>query len=150
MRAPTNTRGYLLVEMLAAVILIGVAAAALIPSIINQSQSADRRSIDHRILDLDRRARALALREGPVVLRLESKEYEVHMITDSGSVIVTMFERVELGFTDSEGTPIEQIMIDRFGRSSSYRIRVGIDDAQFELSINGLTGNRQESEDAHG
>jgi type II secretory pathway pseudopilin PulG len=134
-RARPHKRGYLLIELLAAMILIAVAAAALIPSIINQSQAADRRSLESRLLDLDRRARALSLREGPVVLRHDPDQSEIRMISDAGSVSRTEFGQAELGLVDPEGNAI-----DRFGRSGSYTIRIDIDGSRTELKIHGWTG----------
>jgi type II secretory pathway pseudopilin PulG len=139
-RARPHKRGYLLIELLAAMILIAVAAAALIPSIINQSQAADRRSLESRLLDLDRRARALSLREGPVVLRHDPDQSEIRMISDAGSVSRTEFGQAELGLVDPEGNAIDRIKIDRFGRSGSYTIRIDIDGSRTELKIHGWTG----------
>jgi len=139
-RVQPNTHGYLLIELLAAVILIAVAAAALIPSIVTQSQAADQRSLVSRLLSLDRRARALSLREGPVVLRHDPDQSEIRMISDAGDVTVTEFGQAELGFVDHEGNAIEQIKIDRFGRSSTYTIRIEIDGSRTKLKIHGWTG----------
>lgn len=138
--AQRGPRGLTLIECLAVVALLALAlstvAAGLTPS------AADARLHDARMifLDLDARARVLAMQGESVVLRVSDGRVSVRV----GSTAT--FERdlprtIEVVLTEpGTGTPIDDIQIDTRGRSPDYTLSIHSGGRHAQTLVSGLTG----------
>lgn len=142
MRVTTTKPGYLLVEVIAAITLLAIATAALIPSLAFRT---DESEVDHVVLsvtDLDRRARVLSLRDGPAAIRVLPDQGEIVLLDRSGeragSVRTGRFQVSLLANNAEELLPA--VRIDRAGRSASYRVLITTGERSTLIRVNGLTG----------
>ena len=62
-------RGYTLIEVLAVVVLMGLIAAVFVPSLASSSRSSQLQQLRADLIDLDTRARQLAVQGSSVTLR---------------------------------------------------------------------------------
>lgn len=142
--------GYLLIELIAAVALLSLAVAALLPSVVGRSESSRQSELIDRLADLDRRARLLSLREGPVRLMLDpdrSALLATSNLAESAVLRVTTDEW-EIHLLDAETkTELSGISIDRLGRSQDYLLFLESDGSRIILQVDGRTG-RVEKEEA--
>jgi type II secretory pathway pseudopilin PulG len=141
--------GYLLIELIAAIALLSLAVAALLPSVVGRSEASRQSELIHRLTDLDRRARLLSLREGPVRLTLDpdrSALLATSNLAESGVLRVNT-DGWEAHLLDAETkAELAGISIDRLGRSQDYLLFLESDGLRIILQVDGRTG-RVDKED---
>ena len=144
-------RGYLLLELVAAVALLAIAVAALLPAVAGRTESAREAEMFHRVCDLERRARLLSLRDGPVRITVDESRGELRATPVDAPVAALRVraDRAELHLLDP-GTRAElpAVPIDRLGRSMDYLLLIRHDGTDRILRVDGLTG--RVSHDAEG
>lgn len=135
--------GYLLVELVAAVALLSLAVAALLPSLFTRSSSLQRFELIEHLADLDRRARMLSLREGPVHLAIDPKLAMMSAATvhAESALLGVSIQGWELRLLDADNQmEIAGVLIDRLGRSSDYTMLLHDKDSRLALRFDGHTG----------
>lgn len=146
MRARLDQRGYLLVEVIAALTLVAIATAAILPAVSGRSERARLGVVTQHLIDLDRRARVGALREGPTVLRLDDDPPMLVLVNRSGDPLA----RIDTGaateiylLDESETITLEQVVFDRLGRSPNYHALLRSPDQTTIIKVDGLTGRTE-------
>lgn len=144
MRTTAGQPGYLLVELVAAVTLLGVAVAALLPAVAGRSEASRRAELIERLTDLDERARLLSVREGPIRLAMGPAARELVVTHADNPVPILLLElpRTEVQLLDPDTLEeLGWILFDRLGRSEDYLLLLrdpgGGED---RLRVHGLTG----------
>lgn len=135
-------RSFTLLESLAAVALLALAAATvavrLSPSV-GSARAEDARSI---VLDADARARLLAARGGGVALSIDAGRVTIRVGDDDSPVVSRMLPD---GVVVSLLTPmsrerLQELRVDRLGQSSDYLLAIEVAGARSESLVAGLTG----------
>lgn len=135
-------RSFTLLESLAAVALLALAAGTvavqLSPSV-GSARAEDARSI---VLDADARARLLAARGGGVALSIDAGRVAIRVGDDDSPVVGRMLpEGVAVSLlTPTSREPIPELRFDRLGRSSDYLLAIEAAGARSETLVAGLTG----------
>ncbi len=141
--------GYLLIELIAAIALLSLAVAALLPSVVGRSESSRHSDLIHRLTDLDRRARLLSLREGPVRITLDPDRSALLATSNlaESPVLRAATDEWNIHLLDSETkAELSGISIDRLGRSQDYLLFVETDGSRLILQVDGRTGRVRTSE----
>lgn len=141
--------GYLLIELIAAVALLSLAVASLLPSVVGRSESSRQSELIHRLTDLDRRARLLSLREGPVRLTLYPDRSALLATSNfpESAVLRVNTDEWEVHMLDAETkTELTGISIDRLGRSQDYLLFLESNGLRIILQVNGHTGRVRTAE----
>ncbi len=150
MKRARTTPGYLLVELLGAVVLIVIAAAVIVPGVVNRSESSVIDRACAQIADLDRRARTVSIADGPVVLAIEPEMQRLRLIGPSGPVASASLG-LDVYILDRDNRTVQRVEFDRLGRSTEYTVYIhsGMKRSTI-LRFNGFTGRsyREESPDA--
>lgn len=142
----SHNHAFTLIETLAVVMLIGLAAIVMTTMLAGSTESTRLDDAVRRFLDLDSRARLLAHQESDVVLKIQ----------DNACVIVVDDEtsqqdpdpvmewshgaQVQVKIESADAGPIDSIAYDRSGRSADFDVVVFAGDLRREFSIAGLTG----------
>lgn len=137
----TRPPGYTLFETLAGVALIGLAMAALLPAISGRTDQAREADLIHRLDDFHRRACLVAMREGPVRVRVDEgrsaliAEIAGEQITrfDAGGAEVRILDPVDRRERDG-------FLIDRLGRAADQVLALQDHGTDVLLWIEGRTG----------
>lgn len=140
--APKHHRGYLLIELIAVVTLAAMAAAALIPALAGPSETVRRNALVNRLHNLDQRARAVSLRQGPVLLRADA-DHSALCVHDNQAehLMHTAIDDAELYILDRETDQvIPGVLVDRLGRSADYRLLIRAGGKDTILRFDGMTG----------
>jgi type II secretory pathway pseudopilin PulG len=141
--------GYLLIELIAAVALLSLAVAALLPSVVGRSEASRQSELIERLADLDRRARLLSLREGPVRLTLDSERIMLRAtpVQAESAVLRVPTDGWESRLLDSgTQTEVVAVLIDRLGRSQDYILLLERDGSRLTLQVDGRTGRVRTAE----
>lgn len=141
--------GYLLIELIAAVALLSLAVAALLPSVVGRSEASRQSELIHRLTDLDRRARLLSLREGPVRLTLDPDRSALLATSNlaESAVLRVNTDGWEAHLLDAETkAELSGISIDRLGRSQDYQLFLESDGLRLTLQVDGRTGRVRTAE----
>jgi type II secretory pathway pseudopilin PulG len=141
--------GYLLIELFAAVALLSLAVAALLPSVVGRSEASRQSELIERLADLDRRARLLSLREGPVRLTLDSERIMLQAtpVQAESAVLRVSTDGWEPSLLDAgTQTEVVAVLIDRLGRSQDYILLLERDSSRLTLQIDGRTGRVRTAE----
>ena len=133
-------RGYTLIEVLAVVVLMGLFAAVFVPSLASTSRSSQLQRLRADLIDLDTRARQLAVQGSSVTLRLqdELRTLVLYQHLDQPRQLRSMDipDQYELEFL-SEAVAVA---FDANGQSQDYgyliRSEMGVD----RIDFNGLSG----------
>lgn len=147
-------RSFTLIELLAVIVLLSLAAGIGAGHLSNATESANQRAVLASVLDLDARARLLARRSGPVCLVLtEELDTQTAMLTggaetdfpgwrdDQAPIArVTISPPLQLELLHESGQVLENIDFDALGRSIDYRIVLSSPTGQSEHRVLGLTG----------
>lgn len=133
--------GFTLVEVLAAVTLLGLVASALTVRLAATSEAAAFRALEARLVDMDERARLFARAGEPVVLSAPADAGHVELrVRESGDVLA----RVALGdgtaFALRTTAPAEAIVYDRRGVTVDHSAALRRDDRRARWSVAGATG----------
>lgn len=135
-------RSFTLLESLAAVALLALAAGTvavrLSPSV-GSARAEDARSV---VLDADARARLLAARGGEVALSIDAGRVTIRVGDDDSPVVARMLPDgvVVSLLTPTSRERIPELRIDRLGRSSDYLLAIEAAGARSETLVAGLTG----------
>lgn len=144
MPEPRRKPGYLLVELIAALTLVAIAVAALLPSVAGRSEAARRDEIVQRVIGMDRRARSAALRDGPVVLRTDPDRQTASLVLGAqngdrlGKIALKGFDLYLLD-AGSE-TRLDRVVTDRLGRTPDYRVLVRAEGWEASVGFVGTSG----------
>lgn len=138
--------GYLLIELIAAVALLSLAVAALLPPVVGRSESSRQSELIARLADFDRRARLLSLREGPVRLTLDPDCTMLHaaLMQAESTVLRVPTDGWVPSLLDAETqTTVTAVLIDRLGRSQDYILLLDRDGSRLTFHVDGRTGRVQ-------
>lgn len=148
-RARTNP-GYLLVELLGAIILIAIAAAVIVPGVVIRSEPSAVNRACAQIADLDRRARIASIADGPVVMALDAEANVLSLTNAHERITAAPIER-SVFILDRDDRPIQRVEFDRLGRSADYTVQIRSDsDRTSVLHIDGFTGHMHREDDPDG
>lgn len=140
--------GFTILETLAVVLLIGLAAVMLTPMLIGTTDSAETDNALHTMLDMDTRARLLAMREGSALLTLhdgawailESEAAQKNRADADTFASWRPAASVRITLSDRGGTPIESVRYDAAGRAPDYSVLVENGASARSVRVAGLTG----------
>lgn len=150
MRESIRQPGYLLIELIAALTLVAIAVAALLPGVVGRSEATKRSEAVQSVIDLDRRARAAALKNGPSVLRANAEDGAILLLGCNGDPIgdVSISDGDAYLLESGGDMPLRQILFDRLGRTRDYRVLLRSDSWQTIVHFSGVSGVvRTESRD---
>lgn len=141
-------RGYLLVELLAAVTLLAVLFAAVVPGLVPRAERAREAEIRSRLVSLDAAARAMAVAEGTVYLRVSAEDTSrIELWSNDPAEIrsVVNLEGVVIGLIDPRSTrPLGGVAYDRLGRTDAFEIHVRRDSGEASQIGFGIFGVQDE------
>lgn len=135
--------GYLLIELIAAVVLLSLAVTALLPALSGRSNALHQSELVEQVTDFDRRARVLSLREGPVRLTVDTDQAvlsaaPLHL---ESIVLRAAVKGWEPRLLDAETqAEITAVFIDRLGRSEDYILLLHDGRSRLILRFEGRTG----------
>jgi len=136
--ASSSGRAFTLVECLAVVALLALVVATLAAGLAPSAAETRLRDARSAVLDLDARARVLATRGEPVVLRIA--EGRASLWVGSSPALE---REVAVGIALLEpGTraPLEAVRINTRGRGPDYVLVIASGETHFETLVSGLTG----------
>lgn len=134
---------FTLIETLAVVALIGLAAVVMTPMLVGATDATRLDDALRRFLDLDARARLLARQESGVEIHLQSGSIGLSVGGERDAEIISIWqhgERITIEAVSVEGDPIERVSYDRVGRSQDLDVSVIVGDTRRSVWIAGLTG----------
>lgn len=135
-----RTSAFTLIECLAVVALLALAVATLAAGLAPSAAEARIRDAKSVVLDLDARARALAMQGEPVVL-LASKGRVTVRVGSATTSERELPRTIEVVLTEpGTGTPLDGVRIDTWGRSSDYAILLHSGDRRARTLVSGLSG----------
>jgi len=127
MRTARSNPGYLLIELLAAITLLALAYAALMPTIASRAGVAGRRDTRSRIESIDALTRVAAISEGPLVLRIDTDASRLVVQSNDGAETIRSLIYNEADWylvAPETDRPIGGVVVDRLGRSMAYTVVV--------------------------
>ncbi len=145
-----SNQGYLLAELLCAILLIAIAAAAIAPVAFNQLESSIEKNLGSLIVDFDRRARIASIADGPVIIKLDTDANVLYLINQHEQIASEAYQR-SVFMLDQDGRPVQEVEFDRLGRSTNYTIHILSDHESISiLHFDGFSGRvyREEHPDA--
>ena len=134
---------FTLIETLAVVTLIGLAAVVLTPMLLGATDSSRIDDAMRRVLDLDARARLIAQRELGATFVIEDG---VCSIVTDGVTGETRFSSwrhgsvTQIELRDEDGKQLERITYDASGRTLDFRVSVAWGSLSRVVDVAGLTG----------
>lgn len=135
---------FTLIEALATVVLLGLAAAMLTPLVASGSESSIADNAIHRFLDLDVRARLLAQSgSGAVLIRSDGATWQVSTPPDDMAdpfLVGRGPSRMQIAVRDEEGLDIDRLTYDTAGRTKDFSVTVATDTLRRTVHVAGLTG----------
>ena len=135
---------FTLIEALATVVLLGLAAAMLTPLVASGSEISIADNAIHRFLDLDVRARLLAQSgSGAMLTRSGETTWQVFIPPDDMSDPVLGWRgpnRMQVTIRDKEGLAIDRLQYDIVGRTKDFSVTVATDTLRRTVHVAGLTG----------
>ncbi len=138
--AIVRLRAYTLIEVLAVVVLMGLIAAVFVPSLASTSRSSHLQRLRADLIDLDTRARQLAVQGSSIMLRWQEETRTLvlfqHRDQPRELMLVEILDQYELELR-SEAVAVT---FDANGQSQDYgylvRSEIGVD----RIDFNGLSG----------
>ena len=131
---------FTLIECLAVVALLALAVATLAAGLAPSAAEARIRDAKSAVLDLDARARALAMQGEPVVL-LASEDRVMVRVGNAAAFERELPRTIEVVLTEpGTGRPLDGVRIGTRGRSSDYAILLHSGDRRTRTLVSGLTG----------
>lgn len=135
---------FTLIEALATVVLLGLAAAMLTPLVASGSESSIADNAIHRFLDLDARARLLAQSgSGAVLTRSGESTWQVFIPPDDMADPVLGWRGpnlMQIAVRDEEGLDIDRLTYDTAGRTIDFSVTVATDTLLRTVHVAGLSG----------
>lgn len=135
--------GLTLIETLAAIGLFALVASVLGSGFLAGSDDSKLRQTKAACREADQRARLLAQRHGPVVVRVSEDNRAIYIFREDDPASLGAVELprgATIAFRDHEGLPVYQITIDALGRSDDYSADCVVGSRSTELKFAGLTG----------
>lgn len=138
--AKRASKGFTLIECLAVVSLLALAVATLATGLAPSAAEARLREAASAVLDLDARARALAMQGEPVVL-LASEGRVTVRVGNAAAFERELPRTIEVVLTEpGTGTPLDGVRIGTRGRSPDYILSLHSGDRRTQALVSGLTG----------
>lgn len=134
-------RGYTVLELLAVIVIMALAAGFMLPSLASADDSAQCKAIAAKLRDLDHKARLLARSEGRVDLMFDD-DRRAFILREHDSSQQLMSVAVERDATLELTTDsTDQIVVfDRTGRSADYAFAVTSGAHRAAFRVTGATG----------
>lgn len=138
-------RGYTLIELMAVVVIMALAAGFLLPNVAATSDAARCRAIAAQLQDLDRKARLLARSEGRVEFKFDPQaQMFVLTATDSNQQLAALaIERGTIIVLTTEHAAAS-VLFDRAGRSEDYAMVIQRESNRSAFYVAGATGLMRE------
>lgn len=141
MQNQRSSSAYTLIEVLAVIVLMGLVAATLVPSLAQSSARADRTRLLADVVHLDAQARQLASTGQVHVIRWESERVTLRtpFVASSSSPVVKdvqIPDRFEIELIDGD----RDILFNALGQSPNYTVVVRSDSWAQVIAINGRSG----------
>ena len=143
---PINAAGFTLIEIMAALVLMGVLSAAVVVNLSGPTRAARMEDAIGQVRQYDRMTRAAARRSGAAdVLTFDLSRGEIHRAANSAATWVSIAQPIRIDRLLLPGRRVEtgraDVPISADGRSPSYAVRlIGPQDEARWLFIAGLTG----------
>ncbi len=142
----SSRRGLTLMEMLFTVVIMALVAGVLMVRLSGASRSTQLRAATANWLDLDRRGRLLAPREGPMALEVDpdGRRLVLRRLDDESALFSATLPAFATGELSVSGD--DHVLIDRRGRSADYRMVIRTVDplSQQTWQIAGILGSVHE------
>ena len=141
MRTQRSSSAYTLIEVLVVIVLLGLVAAALVPSLAQASARADRTRLLADVMYLDAQARQLASTGQVHMLRWETERVSLRTVsvTSSSSLAikdVQIPDHFEIELIDGA----RDIVFNTLGQSPNYTVLVQSGSWAQAIAFNGRSG----------
>jgi prepilin-type N-terminal cleavage/methylation domain-containing protein len=144
-RIPNDRRrGMTLLEVLAVLVILGMATAVLATHFAVPTEHAKHDATIAAILDLDARARLVARSDGGASIAMEADRPLIHCTARDGSLISEVAADPDLELRLQTEPPVPKIRFDAAGRSATYRIEWKDGARARRIDICGETGWAEE------
>lgn len=141
--------GFTLLELLAVLCLLGIAAASITVGAQARTVGAALRSTAGMLLECDANARLLARRGRTVAMRVQGSTVRLDQASAESPLITrTVPPDARLTFHSPDGTAIDRIIFRTTGQSDDYVATVTRNERHLQLRIAGLTGWAEVEEEA--
>ena len=152
----SHFHAFTLIETLAVVMLIGLAAIVMTTMLAGTTESTRLDDAVRRFLDLDARARLLAHQESGVVLQV--KDEACLIVVDAEGIEpdpdpvmqCSHGAQVQLKIETADAGVVDSITYDRGGRSVDFDVVISVGELRRSVSIAGLTGGVEENRGEQG
>jgi len=138
-------RGYTLLELLAVIVIMALAAGFILPGVAAADEASRCRSMAAALRELDQKARLLARSEGSLTCTVDD---ETHSFVLSGSFSHERIAIVSPGPGMSAVLRVEQelhtVHYDRTGKSPNFEIDVTFGSHSCAFRVTGATGDVRE------
>jgi type II secretory pathway pseudopilin PulG len=144
-------RCFTLIETLVAIGLVALVFAMVVPAISATTDAADLRAFEAKVIDLDRRARVLALNGEDVRLAVGKADMSRVQLWAVDELVASVDApppwRLRL---EADETTVDELAVDGRGRSADYSVVLSSPEAARRISITGITGRVQTSRSKDG
>ncbi len=144
-------RCFTLIETLVAIGLTALVFALVVPAISATTDAADLRAFEAKVIDLDRRARVLALNGEDVRLLVRDGEASRVQLWAVDELVASLDSpspwRLRL---EADERAVGTVAFDGRGRSTGYTIVLTTSQVDRRISITGITGRVQTSRSEDG
>ena len=138
--AIVRLRAYTLIEVLAVIVLMGLLAAVFVPSLANTSRSSQLQRLRADLIDLDTRARQLAVQGSSITLRLQDEPKTLVLFQHRDPPVellsVDVPDHFELGLQGDVVT----VAFDANGQSQDYGYLIRSEMGVERIDFNGRSG----------
>jgi prepilin-type N-terminal cleavage/methylation domain-containing protein len=143
--SPSQTvRGFTLIETLVAIGLAALVFAMVLPAISATTDAADLRAFEAKVIDLDRRARVLALNSEDVRLLVRDGEGSRLQLWARDELVASVDAPAPWQLRLEAGeTVVDTAAFDRRARSHDYVVVLSSPEAARRISVAGITGRVQ-------
>ena len=138
--AKTRSKAYTLIEVLAVVVLMGLVAAVLVPSLARASRSSQLERFKADLIQLDVSARQLALQGNTITMRWEPEARGVRLFERKYKprevlrlIVPEQFEIEPVGFETA-------VKFDALGQSQGYGYQILSETGAHLVDFNGQSG----------
>ncbi len=137
-------RAFTLVETVAATVLLALAAAVMLPMLAGAGDEARLRSAEASVIGADRAARSMASAAGAVVLRIESREHRIAIVSGHGEPLASrpLPSGSQVRIIEPGGRPLHALLYDTRSRTTDHRVELATNNAVVAWTVSGETGWR--------